>query len=143
MYSSALQEAQKKLNYIPLVELVCNAILESDLEIKKSKEAIEKLPMMWQERAGFREGSAGKRAFDVLLHKPILSSLILQRELGISKTASTNAIKSLVEKKIIRHRKFENRMPVYAAEELIQILSRPFGSDIDLALEKGLRLLNE
>jgi hypothetical protein len=46
-----------------------------------------------------------------------------------------------VEKGIIVHRKFENRKPVYAAEELIQILARPFGSDIDLALEKAQGLL--
>ena len=36
---------------------------------------------------------------------------------------------------------FENRKPIYAAEELIHILSRPFGSDIDLAIEKAKSLM--
>ena len=62
-------------------------------------------------------------------------------KLHISKPASTHAINQLVEKKIIRHRKYENRKPIYAAEELIHILSRPFGSDIELALLKARELM--
>ena len=79
----------------------------------------------------------------MLLTKPIISSALLESELGISKTASVDAINSLEEKKIIRLRRLENRRRIYAAEELIQILSRPFGSEIDLALEKATMLLNE
>lgn len=141
-YNNALEQAQKKLNYIPLIEFICKAILESDLEVRKSKIIIESLPRIWQERGKFRENSSAKRALEVLLYRPIISASILQKELDISKPASTNAIKQLVEKKIIRHREFENRKPIYAAEELIQILSRPFGSDIELALEVAQNLLS-
>lgn len=67
----------------------------------------------------------------------------MEKELGVKSTAADDAIKALVNKKIIRFRKLENRHKVYAAEELIQILSRPFGSEIDLALEKAKNLLEE
>jgi Fic family protein len=140
-YSQALQEAQKKLNYAPLIEFVCDAIIESDLEVKKSKEVISSLEEVWKRRGKFRAKSAAERSLKVLLNSPIITSSILQKELQISGPASTNAINQLVEKGIIVHRKFENRKPVYAAEELIQILARPFGSDIDLALEKAQKLL--
>lgn len=136
-YSSALEKAQKKLNYIPLIEFICHAILESSLEVKKSKLAIESLETIWQERGKFKDKSAARRALKILLHYPIISSSILKEQLQISAPASTHAINQLVEKKIIRHREFENRKPIYAAEELIHILSRPFGGDIDLALEKA------
>lgn len=140
-YSKSLESAQKKLKYAPLVSFICHAILESELEVKKSKMAIELLPEVWQERGKFKDKSAAKRALTLLLKYPIISSSVLQEKLKISGPASTNAINQLVEKKIIRHREFENRKPIYAAEELIHILSRPFGTDIDLALMKARELM--
>lgn len=140
-YNYALAQAQKRLNYNPMIEFICHAIIESYLEVKKSKEVIEKLPMKWKERGKFRSGSAAERALTVLLHKPIINSTVLQEELKISLPASTNALNQLVERGIIRYRYLENRKAVYAAEELVHILARPFGSDIDLALEKARKLL--
>ncbi len=140
-YIRGLEQAQKKLNYVPLIEFICHAIIESSLELKKTQEVIVSLPEVWKQRGKFRRNSAAERALQLLLHYPILTSAILQKELGISGPASTNAINLLLEYKIIRHRQFENRRPVYAAEELIQLLARPFGSDIEIALEKGMTLL--
>lgn len=142
-YSSALQAAQKKLNYIPLIEFICDAIIESYLEVKKSKEVISTLEDIWKKRGKFRAKSAAERALRVLLSKPIITSSVLQEDLKISGPASTHAINQLVDKGIIVHRKFENRKPVYAAEELIQILARPFGSEIDIALQKARRILDQ
>jgi Fic family protein len=140
-YIRGLEQAQKKLNYAPLIEFICNAIIESSLELKRTQEVIVSLVEVWKQRGKFRKKSAAERALPLLLHYPILTSAILQKELGISGPASTNAINLLLEKKIIRHRRFENRRPVYAAEELIQVLARPFGSDLEIALEKGKSLL--
>jgi Fic family protein len=140
-YIRGLEQAQKKLNYAPLIEFICNAIIESSLELKRTQEVIVSLVEVWKQRGKFRKKSAAERALPLLLHYPILTSAILQKELEISGPASTNAINLLVERKIIRHRQFENRRPIYAAEELIQILARPFGSDIDLSLEKGRMLM--
>ncbi len=142
-YIQCLQEAQKKLNYNPLIEFICKAIVESHLEVKKSKEAISGLYEKWKDQGKFRKNSTAQRAIDVLLYRPIITSMVLQNELGISGPASTHAIKQLVSCKIIRLRTFEKRRPVYAAEELIELLSRPFGSDIELALEKAQRLLDQ
>ncbi len=142
-YGAALGEAQKKLNYIPLIKFICNAIIESDLEAKKTKETIRTLESRWQERGKFRDKSAPRRALKLLLTNPIISSSFLESELGISKTASVDAVNSLRKKKIIKFRRLENRKRIYAAEELIAILSRPFGSDIDIALEKAEISLSE
>jgi Fic family protein len=136
-YSIALEEAQKKLNYIPIIEFICNAIIESDMENQKTKDAILKLEETWQERGKFRSKSGVRRALRLLLTKPIITTSIIETELNISKAASVNTINSLLAAKIIRLRKTEKRMRVYAAEELIQILSRPFGEDIELAIEKA------
>jgi Fic family protein len=142
-YERALEQAQKKLNYNPIIEFICNAIIESDLENKKTKETIKGLEEKWQERAKFKSNSGPRKALNLLLGKPIVSASFLETELGISQTASVTTINALVKKKIIRFRKIEKRKKIYAAEELIQVLSRPFGSDIDLALEKAEKLLEE
>jgi Fic family protein len=140
-YARALEEAQKRLNYIPLIEFICDAIIESNLENQKTKAAINGLEEIWQKRSKFRANSGPRKALILLLEKPIISTSVLEKELGISKTASVNTINALVDKKIIQHRRTENRIRIYAAEELIQILSRPFGEDIDIAIEKAHLLL--
>jgi Fic family protein len=140
-YSEALQQAQKKLNYGPLIEFICHAIIESDLEVKKSREVIRTLEDRWQARGKFRKNSAQQKALALLLTKPIITTSILEKDLNISGTAAKTAIKALEKNNIIRYRKTENRKRIYAAEELISILSRPFGSDIELALDKAYRLL--
>jgi len=76
-----------------------------------------------------------------MLTNPIVSTSLLAEKLGISKTASVDTINALKEKRIIKLRRSEHRMRIYAAEELIHILSRPFGSDVDLALEEAHSLL--
>lgn len=141
-YVRSLEQAQKQLNYNPLIEFMCNAIIESSLELRRSQEVIVSLPERWAQRGKFRKNSAAERALPLLLKHPIITSSLLQKELGISGPASTNAINQLLEFKIIRRREFENRKPLYAAEDLIQILARPFGSEIDLALEKAATLLS-
>ena len=115
--------------------------MESSLEVKKNKTVIESLEVVWQERGKFKDKSAAKRALKILLHNPIISSSTLQEKLKISGPASTNAINQLAARKIIRHREFENRKPIYAAEELIHILSRAFGSEVELALERARELM--
>lgn len=142
-YINSLQEAQKRLNYIPLIEFICNAIIESSIEAKKTKKVIIKLEDIWQERGRFRAKSAPRRALKLLLTNPIVSSSFLEKELGVKSSAANDAIKALVNKKIIRYRRTESRHKIYAAEELIQILSRPFGSEIELAIEKAELLLRE
>ncbi|MCK5884271.1 MAG: hypothetical protein KAG61_11320, partial [Bacteriovoracaceae bacterium] len=95
----------------------------------------------WQKRGKFRANSGPRKALKFLLSKPIISTSVLEKDLGLSKTASVDTVNALLKSKIIRLRKTENRSRIYAAEELIQILSRSFGSDVELAIEKAQILL--
>jgi len=136
-YGKALQEAQKKLNYSPIIEFVCEAVVQSEAEAKVTRAAIEGLPKRWKDRAKFRAGSASALALDVLLRKPVVTSVTLMEELKLSKQVVSTAINQLVERRIIRARGKVGRMNVYAAEELIALLSREFGANAEEALEAG------
>lgn len=140
-YGKALEAAQKRLDYIPIIEFICNAIIESRLENQKTKKAINELVDIWQKRGKFRANSGPRKTLRLLLKTPIISTAILEKELGLSKTASVDTVKTLADKKIIKLRRTEKRTRIYAAEELIQILSRPFGEDIDIAIERAQMLL--
>jgi Fic family protein len=136
-YSKALQEAQKKLNYSSIIEFICEAVVQSEAEAKVTRTAIESLPDRWKERAKFRGGSASALALDVLLRKPIITAAILMEDLSLSKQVASTAINQLVERRIIRARGKVGRTYVYAAEELIALLSRRFGTDAKDAMETG------
>jgi len=114
---------------------------QSDVEANITRKAIEGLPEKWRQRARFRAKSASYRAFEVLLHKPIITISILMKELKVSRQAATEASKQLVQRHVIRKREKRGREQVFAAEELISLLSRNFGTDVDLAMEAGYEVM--
>jgi Fic family protein len=140
-YSQALQEAQKKLRYGKIVELICQAIIESHKEAQRTKQLISGLPTSWQERAGFRDQSAARRILKHLISHPIFTARDIARILKISPPAANRAANQLLEKKIVRQRSQGNWGRVFAAEEVIELLSRRFGEDPRLALTRANELL--
>ena len=65
----------------------------------------------------------------------------IARRLGISLPAATAGIKRLEESGVVRDRSGRGRRRIYAAEEVINLLSRPFGAEIDVAFEGARSLL--
>ncbi|PIP84483.1 MAG: hypothetical protein CO113_08305 [Elusimicrobia bacterium CG_4_9_14_3_um_filter_62_55] len=68
---------------------------------------------------------------------PILTIAVLGNELRVTKQAARVALDQLVERGVVRNRGRAGRTQLFAAEELISLLSRPFGSDAEAALEKA------
>lgn len=141
-YGHALQRAQKRLDYAPLVGFVCEAVYRSDIEARITKDTLADLPRRWRERAKFRAGSAASRALEALVEHPIITAPILVKKLGVSKQAINIALGKLVKRGVLRRRGRSGREVIYAAEELISLLSRNFGDDAELALEAGRRALS-
>ena len=140
-YSRALQAAQKRLSYGELIEFICEAILRSDSEGSASRAEIENLPARWRARARFRGSSTALRALELLQRMPIVTIAVLVDELRVTKQAARMALEQLVERGVVRNRGRAGRSQLFAAEELITLLSRPFGSDAKAALENGRALL--
>jgi Fic family protein len=142
-YAEALQFAQKKLDYSKIIDFISHAILSSSHELKITKEKLIALPALWQLRGKFRQNSAAFNALSLMLKMPIFSTENLQNELGCSHQAAAVAVSQLLEAKIIRERTGNKRNRLFAAEEIILLLSRDHGSDVDLALEKAHFLLDQ
>jgi len=127
---------------VDLVEFVCEAIIRSDAEAAASRAAIAGLPARWRARARFRGGSTALRALELLQRMPIVTIAVLVDELGVTKEAARVALEELVERAVVRNRGRSGRTQLFAAEELISLLSRPFGTDAEASIEKGRALLH-
>lgn len=142
-YYQALQFAQMKLDETPLVHFICEAIVESYDEAFKTKQALEELPVFWQGRVLTRRDSATRNLFFVLLENPIVTVKLVQEKLNISQPAAKKAIDQLVHGGILRERTGQARNRVFAAEEVIEVLARPFGDLTENALERARFLLTD
>jgi Fic family protein len=136
-YSRALQAAQKQLDYSGIVAFVCEAVIASSADEDATKTAITCLPEIWRQRGRFRRKSSPDRALGVLMRLPIITARQLSKELGVSFQAASTALKSLEKSGVVRERTGYGRNRVFAAEEVVALLSRPFGQDPAIALEGG------
>jgi len=133
-YGLALQSAQKQLQYSPLIEFICQAIEASFAEAEVTRKSLSDLPTVWRSRAKFRAGSAAERAIETLISSPILSAGELARLLEIPFESASKALTTLAARGIVKERTGFLRNRIFAAEEVIAILSRPFGSSVSEAL---------
>jgi Fic family protein len=136
-YSRALQAAQKQLDYSGIVAFVCEAVIASSADEDATRTAITFLPDIWRQRGRFRRKSSPDRALGVLMRLPIITARQLSKELGVSFQAASTALKALEKAGVVRERTGYGRNRVFAAEEVVALLSRPFGQDPAIALEGG------
>ncbi len=141
-YYLALQKAQKKLEYGPIVELICEALIASNEETKKTKQAIATLPGTWASRGAFRAGSAAHSLLTKLIIHPIFNISHVQDFLKITRPAANHAVAQLLDAKIVRERTGYERNRIFAAEEVIELLSKGFSEPPSQALKNAQALLN-
>ena len=140
-YGTALADAQKQLSYGSIVEFVCRAVVTCDAEESATRRAIEALPAAWHKRGAFRRGSAAQRALALLTSMPIMTVKQLAAELDVSGQAANEAMRRLADAAVVRERSGRGRGRLFAAEEVISLLARTFGSDPEVALEGARRTL--
>lgn len=141
-YGKSLQAAQKKLNYGPIVEFICNAIIYSYQEAQDSKQILQNLPQNWASRGKFRKGSTANRMLNLMISNPIFTAKSIQELLKITKPAAHQAIAQLLKAKIIRERTGQERNQIFAAEEVLEVLARNFAEPPQMALMRAQELLD-
>ncbi|MGK5084027.1 Fic family protein [Bdellovibrionota bacterium FG-1] len=142
-YGQALQEAQKRLNYGPIVEFISEALISSHAEGARTRACIEALPSNWWLRGQFRKNSAAHRGLPWLREHPVFSAKQLQLHLSVSAPAAHAAVAQLQKAGVVRERTGFGRNRVFAAEEVISLLARRFGSDPEEALEGARELMRQ
>lgn len=142
-YGRSLGRAQKRLIYSDIVEFVCESIVASKREHEATMTAIMGLPAKWRRRARPRRNSTADRAIDLFVRMPIITVRLLEKELGVSFQAANGALRYLRDAGVVAERTKRQRGRIFAAEEIIQVLSRKFGEDPSHALAAGRRVLGK
>ncbi|WP_141736480.1 Fic family protein [Oligoflexus tunisiensis] len=128
-YYEGLKAWQQKLKIMPFLEYLGEAMEESLRETTETRKAIEMLPERWQGKLSVKKGSAASRILPHLMEHPIMSAEDVIRLLNVSLPAATGALKQLAQAGILKEKSGRQRKQKYAAEDVLSILSRPFGSD--------------
>lgn len=127
-YYAGLKAAQQRLEWAPLVGYLSDAITGTVEELFATRAAIRALHDAWRERRKFRGGSAARRALDLLIDYPVITMKRLADKLGISRPQALAAINQLVDAGILAERTGYRRNRIFAAEEVLAIVNRPFGT---------------
>ncbi|MBR0560463.1 Fic family protein [Neokomagataea anthophila] len=128
-YYAALKHAQQRVHWLPLIGFIARAIIETVQELRVSREALQTLHRVWLTRRSFRKGSASLRALDVLTAYPVLTAQRLGTLLAITPPAALTAIHQLCQAGILRERTGYARNRIYAADDVLTILNRPFAEE--------------
>jgi Fic family protein len=140
-YNKVLSQAQKKLNYAPIIHFFCEAFIACWEESQKTKKALLSLPIKWSQRGNFRKNSAADLFLEHLLTQPIFTVQAIMKTLKVSAPAANKAAELLVKKGIVRERTGFNRNRLFAAEEVISLLARSMIDPIENSLNQAQKLL--
>jgi len=140
-YYAALESAQKKRNYIPIIYFLCQAIIASYEEDAITKGVIEDLLQNWLVRGRLRKNSSAEKAFYMLISSPVITTELLSEKLGVSFQAASVAIKQLEESRIIRKVIGDKRSRVFIAEEIRCLSARRFGESPSVSLKEARKIL--
>lgn len=129
VYYASLKDAQQQLDYQPLIAFMADAVASTVDELMKTRTALTALSELWKERRKFRKGSAAARALEELPHYPVVTAKRLGELLFISPPQAHQAIAQLEEAGILAERTGYARNRIFAANEALNIINRPFGEE--------------
>ena len=128
-YYWGLKIAQQRLEWGPLVGYLSDAITGTVEELFATRDALNALKEQWRGRRKFRSNSAALRALDLLRDYPVVTMKRLAQKLGVSRPQALSAINQLMEAGILSERTGYSRNRIFAAQEVLAIVNRPFGSN--------------
>jgi len=128
-YYEALKVAQQQLDWAGLVGFLADAVTATVDELEATRTALATLKDLWLQRRRFRRNSAAVRALDVLPHYPVITVGRLATLLDVSFPAAAQAVDHLQAAGILVERTGHTRNRIFAAEEAVSILNRPFGAE--------------
>lgn len=126
-YYEGLKAYQQRLDPLPLINYLAEALASSKIEEEMTRSAIRELPNAWFERVRPRKGSTADRILPLLLSLPILSAEETTAELGVSLPAALAGLESLQKAGILEESTGRQRRKKWVAREVLTVLNRPYG----------------
>lgn len=131
-YYAALRAAQQRLDWAAMIGFVSDAVTATVAELLETRRALKELHAAWLARRRFRSGSAALRALALLPHYPVITVRRLAALLDLSEPQAALAVRQLQEAGILRERTGYRRNRLFAANEALSVINRPFGEEPSL-----------
>jgi len=128
-YYDSLKAAQQRLNWGAAIAFMADAITGTVDELMATRDALSQLTEAWRMRRRYRENSTALRALALLSNYPVITAKRLSDRLQVSAPAANTAIDQLVQAGVLTERTGHSRNRVFAANEVLTILNRPFGAE--------------
>lgn len=127
-YYEALKQAQQRLEFTPLCDLLCRAVVAAVKEVEDTMRALQRLREGWAATLSSRQGSSARRTLDLLSSWPVLTVARLAELLDVSFQAANDAVMRLVQVGILMERTGYQKNRIFAAPQVLQIFNQPFGT---------------
>ena len=128
-YIKALKAAQQQLRFEDMAGFLADAMIATVDELLVTRSALSALRRDWLTRRNFRSGSASFKALDHLAHYPVLTVSRLAGILDVSFKTASVAVDQLVDARILTERTGYARNRMFAANEALSLINRPFGAE--------------
>lgn len=128
-YYEGLKAAQQRLDYGPLVGALAEALVATEMELTKTRDALKAVTALWTRQVKFRRNSSAVKTLAILPYFPILSVQTLKELLGVTAKAAGEGIDQLVEADILEEVTGKARNRVFVALDVMRIIARPFGME--------------
>jgi len=84
------------------------------------------LQQRYQQQIGTKRSAVQIRLVDLLIERPVITTVLVSRQFDVTYQTAKNNIKRLVKIGILRQQGTAKRNRIYVAEGVLEIISRPF-----------------
>ena len=120
-YYDALRAAQQRLDHLPLISHLSNAIVSTVADAESAVSRLGALYEEWTRKRKFRNKSAAQRMLEKLAWHPVITAKTVERLLSASPAAARTAINQLAEAGIVTERTGKRRYRVFHARDVLDI----------------------
>lgn len=128
-YYQSLKAAQQRLDHSAMIDLLARAVIGTEAEFKATLAAVNAVEADWSATLKLRRNSAAQRTLALLKSYPVLRARTLANLLGVTFKAASDGLVQLEGLGVVEERTGFSRNRIFAAPQILKILTRPFGAD--------------
>jgi Fic family protein len=128
-YYQSLKAAQQRLDHSAMIDLLARAVIGTEAEFKATLAAVDAVEADWSATLKLRRNSAAQRTLALLKSYPVLRARTLANLLGVTFKAASDGLVQLEGLGVVEERTGFSRNRIFAAPQVLKILTRPFGVD--------------
>ncbi len=125
-YYDKLLRVSTRGEWTPWMLFFLRGIVEQSQDAFERSRQLMELQQLYQQRIGTKRSAVQIRLVDLLIERPVITTVLVSKQFDVTYQTAKNNIKRLVRIGILKQQGSAKRNKVYVAEEVLEIISRPF-----------------